>query len=290
MYITPSRYRTMGFGADLDGIEDVELAAQLGLAARLINRFCSLPPTYDFRGATVTNEPHVWRMGNYMWPGSGRVWLDCVPVKAISSFTIWVTNTQYLNVETQYLHYDKSRNILEPVIAASSIGIWSYTAIPVAGFREPEARVSYTYGWEFPVTSETMYPDGGAVYRAEFGYWTEDAVTVRKNGTELTLTDDYTVDRTEGTITLVSGLDLDDVVSIDYAHTVPPDVAYAQGLIATQLLGNRAIVVGGMQGISGFRVEEVEVRQSRDAQAAKTEVSGLAAQLLQPYKRLHWGG
>jgi len=288
-YITPARYRTMGFGIDLSDVEDIQLASQIGVAARLVNRFCNLQPDYDFRGGTITDERHVWYLGNYMWPGPQKVYLDKPPVKAVTSFNLWVTNTQYLTIPVNYLHYDKSRNMLEPVIAASSIGVWSYTAIPVAGYRDPEARVSYTYGYEFPVSKEIVYPDGGTVYRAQNGNWVAGSVSVYKNNVEMD-DGDYSVDLADGTVTLDALLDDNDVLSIDYTYAVPSDVVYATGLITTQLLGSRAIAAQGMMGLSGISVEEIEIRQSRDSQSMRDSISGLAAQLLQPYVRMVWGG
>lgn len=288
-YISPARYRMMGFGIDLTEVDDAQLATQIGMAARMVNRFCNVQPDFDFRGGTVNQERHIWYLGNYMWPGPRTVHLDKPPVRQITSFAIWVTNTQYLDVPVHNLHYDPSRNVLSPVIAASSIGIWSYTAIPVAGYKEPEARVSYTYGWEFPITGEEIYPESGRVYRAQNGHWTSAAVTVYLNGVAMNA-GDYSVNRVDGTVTLQDLLDDNDVLTIDYTHKVPSDVAYATGLVTTQNLANRAIATQGLLGLSGVSVEEVEIRQSRDSQSMRTEISGLAAELLRPYVRMSWGG
>jgi hypothetical protein len=284
-YVSPALYRTMGFGVDLTDLEDSDLNRQLLVASMMINRHCNQPTRHDFRGGTITDEKHRWEVSNGYAPGTQRIWVDHQPLLAVSQFRIQVTGTQYLEVSTDRLHL--TDKYIEPVIAASSIGVWSYSAVPVAGYVIPEARVNYTYGRVIEEVGEVLFPDGGLVFRAANEWWTEDDVAVYLNGTLLTETTDYTLDRDAGLVTLVAEFDLDDVVTADYSHKLPWEIRDATGLVATQLLGNRAIVAAGMQGISGIKIEEVEIRQSRDAQAAKTEISGLAAELLEPYR---WRG
>lgn len=287
-YVSPALYRTMGFGVDLSDVEDSDLARQLLVASSLVDRYCNQPRGHDFRGGTITDEQHRWEVSNGYAPGTQRIWPDHRPVLSCSSFRIQVTNTQYLDISDHYLFINKTSGYIEPVIAASSIGVWSYSAIPVAGLVIPVAKVTYTYGYDYTISGEVLTPDGGQVYRSANQWWTDDEVAVYKNGIALEEAD-YTVDRSEGTVELGVGVEVDynDIISADYHHKLPWEVRDAVGMVATQLLGNRAIVAAGMQGISGIKVEEVEIRQSRDAQAAKTEVSGLAASLLEPFK---WRG
>ncbi len=296
-YLSPQRYHAMGSGVDLSEVEDQDLAAMILGASALVNSFCNVPITYDFRGGTVTDEPHVYKMWNHMHPGSPRVFPDHSPLKELSSFRIQVTNTQYLDVATDRVFYDSSRNLLEPVIAAASIGVWSYSAIPVAGFREPIIKVSYTYGDEFPVIGERLFPDGGAVWRAQNQWWTdEDDVEITVAGITLD-PGDYTVDLDEGTVSIdddaLTDLDISDAeadeVRASYTHKLPTSIMLATSIITTSLLGQRNIVAKGLQGLSGIRVEEVEIRQSRDAQAARDSIPGLAQTYLTPFKRLSWG-
>lgn len=296
-YLSTQRYHSMGSGVDLSEVDDQDLAAAILGASALVNSFCNVPVSYDFRGGTVTDEPHVYRMWNHMRPGSPRVFPDHSPLQTLSSFRIQVTNTQYLDVDPTKVFYDSSRNLLEPVIAAASIGVWSYSSIPVAGFREPIIKISYTYGDVFSVTDERLFPDGGAVWRAQNQWWTdEDDVTVTVAGIELD-PGDFEVDLDEGTVTIdddaLTDLDIDvdeaDRVYASYIHKLPTSIMLATSLITTSLLGQRSIVSKGLQGLSGIRVEEVEIRQSRDAQAARDSIPGLAQTYLTPFKRFSWG-
>lgn len=297
LYLTTQRYHSMGSGVDLSEVDDQDLAAAILTASTLVNAWCQVPTTYDFRGGTVTNEKHAYRMGNYMRPGSPRVFPDHAPLKELTSFLIRVTNVQYLDVDVERVFYDSSRNVLEPVIAASSIGVWSASAVPVAGFREPVIEISYTYGEEHSVTNERLFPDGGTVWRAQNQWWVIGAdVTVTVGGVELD-PGDFEVDTTEGTVTIdddaLTALDIDDAeadnVFCSYVHRLPTNIMLATSMVTTSVLGQRSIVSKGLQGLSGIRVEEVEIRQSRDAQAARDQIPGLAQSLLQPYKRLSWG-
>lgn len=299
LYLTPALYRTMGFGADLSDIEDAELATQLGIAARLANRTCNLPTDYDFRGGSVTDEPHPWRLGNSHVPGPGRVFPDRPPLKALTSFRIRVTNTQYLDIVPERVHYHADSNSLEPVIAATSIGVWSYSAVPVAGLREPEAEISYSYGYEFAVTDEELHTEGGSVFRAQHQWWTADEVTVKKVAadgtiTTLTLTTDYTVSRDEGTIKLADPpgeIDVDiaagDVLTASYTHKLPWEVRDAVGIIATDLLASRNVVGAGLLGYRSLKAEEISISVSRELPGST--VSERARLLLAPFRRVSWG-
>ena len=293
LYVTPARYRTMGYGADLDEVEDSQLAMQLRLASALVTRYCNRPVSYDFRGGSVTDEKHPWYTGNEHVPaGTSGVLPKCRPLINLDSFRIYVTNTQYLDVSVGYVNSGVG-GYLTPVIAASSIGIWSYGAIPVAGFPTPEARLTYSYGYEHVEEEEELFPEGGGLYRAANQWWTDDLVTVAKNGTDLILTTDYTVDRDEGTITLSSAqqaaMDLDDVVTASYAHRLPEDVRDATAVVMTDLLGATNIVGAGLQGLSRIRAEEIEIAQDSHSPIASGEISERAKLLLNGYREIHWG-
>lgn len=297
LYLTPLRYRSMGQGIDLDGIEDQDLASHIQIASGLVNTHCNVDVDHDFRGGSVTDEEHKWKLGNYMWPGPRRVFPTHYPLTSLSSFRIYVTNTQYLDIPTAQVHWEEFSNALEPVIAASSIGVWSYTAIPVSGFREPHARISYDYGFSFNATDEQMFPDGGIRWRAQNQWW-DNTVTpvITINGTPVDA-GDLTIDYDEGTVDIdddvLTALDID-VTEVDhvrgtYTHKLPSNIMNATGMITTSLLGRRAIADKGLLGLSGIKVNEVELRQSRDSQIALDEIPGNAQMLLVPYRRFHWG-
>lgn len=292
LYLTPSRYRTMGFGADLDEVDDSQLSMQLRLASGLVNRYCNRPSSYDFRGGLVTNEKHPWRIGNGNAPGSTGIFPKLKPVLDVSSFNIYVTNTQYLNISDQYINIGVG-NQISPVVAATSIGVWSYSAVPVAGFVEPEARITYTYGYFHTDEGEELYPEGAGVYRAANQWWADEDVFVYKNGTLLTETTDYTINYDEGFIDLSEDaqddMDPDDVITVDYTHRLPENVRDAVGVVATDLLGAVNIVGAGLQGLSRIKAEEIELAQDGRSSIVTGELNGRAQLLLADLREYHWG-
>jgi hypothetical protein len=287
----------MGQGIDLTGIEDQDLASHIQIASGLVNTYCNVDVDHDFRGGSITAEEHPWKMGNYMWPGSRRVYPTHFPMLVLSKFEVYVTNTQYLNIPVAQTHYETYKNQIETLIAASSIGVWSYSAIPVAGFREPHAKIDYTYGYSFVATNEQFFPDGGIRWRAQNQWW-DSTVTpvITINGTPVDA-GDLTFDYDEGTVDIdddaLTALDIDvtevDYVRGTYTHKLPTNIMNATGMVATSLLGRRAIADKGLIGLSGIKVNEVELRQSRDSQVALDEIPGNAQMLLVPYRRFHWG-
>lgn len=287
----------MGQGVDLTGIEDQDLAAHIQIASGLANQYCNVDLDHDFRGGSVTGEEHEWHLGNYMWPGSGVIYPKHKPLIDITSFRLYVTNTQYLELEVDRIHYHERENKLEPLFAEASVGVWAAGQVPVAGFKEPKAKIDYTYGYSFSVTNEQMFPDGGVTWRAQNQWW-DNTVTpvVAVNGAPVDAAD-LTIDYDEGTVGIdddvLTDLDISaaevDGVTASYTYKLPTNIANATAIITTSLLGSRAIAEKGLLGLSGIRVEEVEIRQSRDSRLAVDEIPGTAQKLLNPYRYLHWG-
>ena len=297
LYLTPRRYHSMGQGVDLTDIEDQDLASHIQIASGLANQYCNVDHNHDFRGGSVVNEAHTWHLGNYMVPGSGVLYPKHKPLTSLTSFKLYVTNTQFLDLDVARIHYHEGENKLEPLFAEASVGIWAAGQVPLAGFQEPEAEISYDYGFSFSVTDEQMFPDGGITWRAQNQWWNSTITPVIKvNGTAVDIAD-LTIDYDEGTVGIdddaLTALDISasevDRVTASYTHRLPTNIANATALITTTLLGSWSINQKGLQGLSGIRVEEVEIRQSRDAQLARDSVPGLAQQLLEPYRYFHWG-
>lgn len=299
-YLTPARYLSMGSGLDLSQVDDQTLSAHIQIASGLVNSYCSVPDSYDFRGGTVINENHIWKINNHMWPASNRLFPKRGPLRELTSFRIHVTNTQYLDVPVAQVRYYESENFLEPVIASSSVAIWSYSVVPIAGLRHPEAEISYTYGYRFSVTDDPLFPEGGTIWRA-MNQWWDDAVpptvtvTSVDNDVVVLTVNDLTIDYDEGTASLddpgALGFPLEDVATVkaDYTYRLPTNIMTATSVITTSLLGQRDVAARGLLGLSGIRVEEVEIRQSRDAQLARDEIPGVAKSLLRPYQKFSWG-
>ena len=288
-YITPTRFRESALGVDVSDKSDAELLSLISIGSALVNRHCAVPPGHDFRGGDVTGEHHRWRTGNTHGVPIQRIWPRHRPVSSVTSMTIYITNTWTLVLAADKLYVNTAENWIEP------IG-WPYTAygtiaplgtLPI-GLRDPVATVDYHYGRNFPVTDEMLEPSSGKTLAASNQYWTDDPVEVKADGTALTAPTDYTFDATEGTVELVT-YDPDVVYTASYTYSLPVEIGKATALIVNDLLGQSAIAGSGLLGLSGIRVEEIELRQSSKVNFLVQPVNAAATLLLSNYVNWSWG-
>jgi hypothetical protein len=287
-YLTPKRYRSLGTGASLTGKTDSELSAHIAGASALVNAYCAAPAGHDFRGGSITDEAHAWDPGTVKTVGSFRVWPYHRPIKTVVSMEIEVTNNQRISfVNPDSLYVEPSMGYVEPVdLALTSFGVFGYGVLPNIGLKTPVAKLAYTYGWSFEAEEHIATASGTSELQAENQFWTDDDVVVVKNG--LTLSSGYTLDRYEGTVALDTPADEGDEFVVSYVHTLPTAIAHATGILVTEMLGASSIAKAGLYGLSGIRVKEVELRQSK-ASFLGTGMSPLASAFLDPYVYRSWG-
>lgn len=260
LYVTPEKYRTMGFGIDLADIEDVELASILERASSLAEGYCAVPTAHSFFGGSVVGEQHDWTLPvSDMEIGRRRIWPYHWPIIDVTSFRVSATNTQYVDVQSSELFINNADRYLEVVsFAFTSVGLFG-AGIPGIGLISPVASISYTYGWQFHSINETLYPTDARTYRASHQFWdiTNDPV-VFVNGVEVA-SSEYTVDAVEGTVVFNNQLADVDRVTADYDHKLPWQIRDAVGELTTYLLTNRAVQARSMGGIQTLKVGEVSV-------------------------------
>ena len=283
-YLTPKKYREMGLGVDLTGKTDAELTALLAAGSEMVNRYCAAPRDHDFKGGTVTDEKHRWLPGNVYRHGTVRVYPFHKPIKSVSGLRIDVTNTQYINLTGSELYANEVENWIEPVsLAMTTAGVFGFSILPNVGLRQPVAKLSYTYGWMFDVADEELTSYSGNILASQNQFWlTEEEVALKADGVTLTANVDYSVDYTEGLVT-VSSYDPSAVYEASYTHPLPQAIPMATALITNDLVGQSAIAAAGMLGLSGIKVEEVELRQSSKINFYVTPVNSAAAALLDAY-------
>lgn len=280
MYVTPARFRTLGTGLDLSGKTDIELASILYAAANLVNGACNAPVGYSFLGGHVDLEEHLWQVGNAYKRPSGRIWPYMRPVRSVDSLRINVTRSQYIDFNDQQLFTELSLGYTEPVAAPNTTAL--FTSVPPWLLTSPVSYVSYDYGFDFTMEDELLATASGDTFQAANQFWfTDEDVELKKNGTVVP-TADYTVDYDEGTITPDTP-PAGEVWKVSYHYHCPPGVAAATALVATDLMGQAALVASGMLGLSGLRVEEVEIRQSSKVNFMVNPVSPAARVYLGPY-------
>lgn len=279
----------MGTGVDLSETTDDQILPMIAVASAMANNYCSAPIGHDFRGGTVTDEKHHWDPGNVYRAGTTRVYPKHRPVKSVAGFRIDVTNTQYITISTNSLYINPAEGWVEPVaLALTTAGMFGYALLPSIGLREPVARIAYDYGWQFEESNDLATVYSGSVLQLSNQFIDDSQeFALKKNGTELP-SSSYDVDWNEGLVT-VSGYDSTAVYSADYTHKLPWAIASATSLILSDLFGQQRIAGSGMLGLSGLKVEEIEIRQSAKVGLYSTPVNGAAARLLDPYVYLSWG-
>jgi hypothetical protein len=267
-YLTPDRFKAMGFGLDLADVEDYELRQTLARASALVDAYCAvpmLPQRHDFRGGTITGEQHDWRLADMSIGisagslGSRRVWANHKPIKDVTSFKVKFTNTYDVTIAPENLYIQHIEGWAEVVsIAAIVTGIY-----PVGinfGLYTPVAEFDYTYGYNLTATDEVLDPTDAATFRSVNNWWaTTPAPVIYKNG--VVQTSGYTVDYNEGTVTFDANLAATDLVTVDYTYKMPSAIGEATALVAVHLLGEADLQRKGMAGIGMLRVAEVELRR-----------------------------
>lgn len=269
----------MGTGVDLSGKTDAELQSILLASSEAINAAINAPDGYSFHGGHVEAEEHLWPVGNTYKQPSGRIWAYMRPITSVDLLRINVTRTQYIDFTDQQVFVQTALGYAEPVAAPNTTAL--FTSVPPWLLSSPVAYLTYDYGFHEVETDETLATLSGGVLQANHQYWfTDEEVVLKKDGS-IVDSSDYTVDYDEGLITPDSP---DDAVwKASYHHHLPPGIALATAMVTTDQLGAAAIAAAGLLGLSGFRVEEVEIRQSSKINFAVTPVSAAARLYLGRY-------
>jgi hypothetical protein len=272
LYVTPAKYRTMGFGIDLDdpddAVEDFELAAILDRSGAIAEGYCAVPTIprkHSFLGGEITTtapEQHPWRIPeNDFDIGSRRVYLYHWPIKEVTQFRVKVTNTQYVELAPSEIFINNTERYIE-VISLAFTGVGLFGAIlPSLGLMRPVAEIAYKYGRTFEQPEERLYPTDARTYRGLNQFWfSSPAPSVEVNGAVQTT--GYSVDHEEGTVIFDTPLAVGAKASATYSFPLPPEIRDAIGLIATHLLGERELQKRGMEGVDSIKVGEVTIKKS----------------------------
>lgn len=255
LYLTPERFRTMGLGSDLSGVEDIELQATLQRASNLVDSFCAvplLPSKHDFRGGSIIGEAHTWSDSTRFYP-----WHR--PVRSIDGMRIYATNNVYVELGGNDLFIDNSGGYVEIVaLAVSPIGFFGATGL--VSLKNPIAKLDYTYGYEFAEVDDYLEPTDAREYRAEHQFWaTTPAPEIKVDG--VVVTTGFTINHHEGTVVFNDQLTLSNVVTASYTHPLPSEISQATGIIATFLLADRDLITKGLGNLAEIQIEEVKLRR-----------------------------
>jgi hypothetical protein len=270
-YLTPAKFRTMGYGVDLSDVTDATLATQCQRAHSMVEAHCLVPrlpngQNHDFRGGSIVGEQHTWRYpASAVDIGQRKAWPFNWPILAMEKFIIKVTNTQYVEIDPSELFVNQTQKYVEVVsLAITSHGLFNALVVPNIGLATPVVVLDYTYGRQFDETDEVLYFSDGKTWRAAHQWWkTDPAPVVKKDGTILTLTDDYTIDADEGTVILDEDANDDNVITVSYSHTLPSEIRDAMGEIMAHLHATAEAHERGIAHLRKVTVEEVSLERQR---------------------------
>lgn len=282
VYVTPKRYRALGTGVDLTGTTDDELRTRLQAASAAINAAINAPAGWSFLGGSVIGEEHNVRpVGRVPKSSDGRVWPYYRPLKDVSLYRVNVSRTQYIDFDEDKVFVQHDLGYVEPVVPPTTTAL--YTAIPPWTLTSYVGYLSYTYGWDFTMTEELATHSGGELWGSQ-QFFTDEDLELRKDGVVVD-PDDYEVDLDEGIFTPDTPPG-SETWTATYHYKLPPGVAQATTLVGTDLSGAVKIASAGMIGLSGIKVEEVELRQSSKVNFYVTPINPAAQLLLAQYRAM----
>jgi hypothetical protein len=272
MYLTPDRFREMGFGVDISELDDAELMALIAQASSVVDAYCNvprIPQKHDFRGGSIVGEQHSWAMPEHSLDyGQRRMYPYHWPILQINNFKIYVTNSQYVEIGPTELFINNSERWFEIVsYAVTSIGMFGALIVPNIGLATPVAKVNYDYGWDFTVVDELLTHSDGQTWRAQNQYWhsTDDVddnsrdPAIEKNGSVITT--GFSIDHDEGTVVFDDNLAATDTIKATYHHKLPQELQYGTGHIVAHLHGQAELHARGMAHLTLLKVQEVTMRR-----------------------------
>jgi hypothetical protein len=228
-------------------------------------------------------------MGTDYYTGTRRVYLWHKPVKAVTALSIRVTNTMSVSLGPADLFINNSEGYIEVTsLAAVSFGIYPVGFVPNLGLYVPVAETTYSYGWEFTETDETLDSFDASAYMSSHMSWlTTPAPVIKKNGTALE-TSKYAINYVDGTVTMTDVPTATDKYTATYTYSLPDAIQEATGIIATAQLGERSLANKGLTGLSSLKVAEVAFSRPINRAGAGDNMSLVipesAQALLAPYR------
>lgn len=272
--LSPRRYLRMGYGLATPTDYTIAQVRNAIVASQdAVNRYCNVPKQpnlFDWRGGTMTDEQHQWPIRNALayGPGARRTYLNCGPIKTVTGFTLDLGKTYMVEITPEDgIYVNKLEQYVE-IVSVNPTVVGFYPLAVNLGLYNPIARVSYTYGWEFPVEGDVLEAETTRVFSAAYGNWDSLADTAAYFDGTLVDPDDYTLDYGDGTVTFATAPEPNVEVTADYTYLPPSEVVTAIGLTTTAFLGDVRLNARGMYGLQSLRVAEVTVTALQPAKTA----------------------
>ncbi len=260
--LSPARYQRMGFGQALPNDYTLsQLRTALIRAQSQVSRYCNVPKqpqAFDWRGGTMTDERHQWKLQNPLAYNSGvkRVYLNVSPIKAVTAFSIDLGKTYHIDFDPNTNIYINSIESYVELIAVSPVVVGFWPLAAALGLYNPVSRTTYTYGWQFTVAGDVLEAESPTVYSMAYGNLSQSPpVVVYLDG--VAQVSGYAVNFDDGTVTFDTRPAPGVEVSADYVYLVPDEIVQAIGITTTWQLGQARMAQRGMIGLSSIKVAEV---------------------------------
>ncbi len=262
--LSPRRYLRGGYGLALPtGYTYSQLRSALIRAQNEVSRFCNvpkLPQAFNWRGGTMTDEQHQWKIVNPLayGPGARRVYVNATPLKTVTALHLDLGKTYRVDLDPPNDCYVNTLEGYTEVIVVAPTIIGVYPVGLTFGLYNPVARITYTYGWTFDVAGDVLEAESPTVFSAAYGNWSQSPpAVIYLDGVEQV--SGYTVDFDDGTVTFATAPGVGVEVSADYVYTAPSEVVDAIGYTATADLVRSRINQRGLAGLSSLKVAEVSM-------------------------------
>lgn len=291
LLLSPERYLRSGYGIALPSDFSVStLRTVLARAQNQVSRFCNVPKqpdAYDWRGGTMTNEQHQWKVQNPLAynEGARRVYVNAGPILTVTDFHLDLGITYRIAVDPTQLYINAMEQYVE-IVALNPIVVGYYPLAVNLGLYQPIARISYTYGWSFAVTGDVLEAETPTRFTAAYGNWDSTIDPVIYFDDQIVGSADYVVNEDNGQVTFTTAPSPGVEVTADYTYTVPSEIVDAIGLTATALLAQSRIAGRGMIGMQSIKVAEVALTAFAPSQMATRNGASIpleAADLLSSY-------
>lgn len=259
--LSPARYMRMGYGLELPtGYTLSQLRSALVRAQNQVNRYCNTPQAgFDWRGGAMLNEQHAFKIVNPLayGPGARRVYTNLGPIKSVISLQLDLGRTYQVTIDpTTGLYINSIEQYVEIVTISPTI-VGYYPLGISMGLYEPVAKISYNYGWTYPVLGDVLEAESPTVFTASYGNWDTTVIPVIEvGGVEVV---PASIDYDDGAVTLSVAPSPGQEVTASYTYLAPAEVVDAVGLTATDDLVRSRLNQRGMAGLSNLKVAEVSM-------------------------------